>query len=109
MTSYLGVIHIKKKMCQIIQTLFRPFVNNLVFHNSSIFEMQSQLFTALNRIFVLGVVMILKDLWVVTVYILKTIKNATDIQVISTFQGHLERFVYSEVSLPLARELFSEN
>ena len=41
--------------------------------------------------------------------ILKTIKNATDIQVISTFQGHLVRFVYSEVSLPLARELFSEN
>ena len=41
--------------------------------------------------------------------ILKTIKNATDIQVISTFQGHLVRFVYSEVSLPLARESFSEN
>ena len=42
-------------------------------------------------------------------YILKTIKYATDIQVISTFQGHLVRFVYSEVSLPLARESFSEN
>ena len=41
--------------------------------------------------------------------ILKTIKNATDIHVISTFQGHLVRFVYSEVSLPLAREWFSEN
>ena len=41
--------------------------------------------------------------------ILKTIKNATDIQVISTFQGHIVRFVYSEVSLPLARESFSEN
>ena len=42
-------------------------------------------------------------------HILKTIKNATDIQVISTFQGHLVRYVYSEVSLPLARESFSEN
>ena len=42
-------------------------------------------------------------------HILKTIKNATDIQVISTFQGHLVRFVYSEVSLPFARESFSEN
>ena len=41
--------------------------------------------------------------------LLSTIKNATDIQVISTFQGHLVRFVYSEVSLPLARESFSEN
>ena len=42
-------------------------------------------------------------------YILKTIKNATDIQVISTFQGHLVHFVYREVSLPLARESFSKN
>ena len=47
--------------------------------------------------------------WGIRDYILKTIKNATDIQVISTFQGHLVRFVYSEVSLPLARESFSEN
>ena len=47
--------------------------------------------------------------WTDQLYILKTIKNATDIRVISTFQGHLVRFVYSEVSLPLARESFSEH